>query len=286
MCLTGDANQRAASVLAPLPSCSSARKGSGAARELLASSLSGRRPISGRNGMSSATTPKNGDRSEQAGSSGAESSERQVQPCAEESCRPAARPSLVQELAARTGCAVSASGSESGVSPSSSMGDVPPFAPAPSPAGSAPPCSSYLLQQLASSCSFPNSLDGVQSTCHSSPCGGPASSMQLRSSPSAAASFFARAAQRLNLSSKRRRRHGGGSATADGSQSAADGPVFVTRYAELPPGLASCRTAGPAQGSQPQGHRPWKGEPQSYDSHILPRILSVAAVHSLSFWTP
>ncbi|KAH7972405.1 hypothetical protein HPB52_011910 [Rhipicephalus sanguineus] len=41
------------------------------------------------------------------------------------------------------------------------------------------------------------------------------------------------AAQRLNLSSKRRRRHGGGSAAADGSQSAADGPVFVTRYAEL-----------------------------------------------------
>ncbi|XP_075723590.1 uncharacterized protein LOC119168211 isoform X2 [Rhipicephalus microplus] len=183
--------------------------------------------------MSSATTSKNGDWGEQAGSSGAEDNERQVQPSAEESYRPAARPNLVQELAARTGCAVSASGSESGVSPSSSMGDVPPFAPAPSPAGSAPPCSSYLLQQLASSCSFPNSLDGVQSTCHSSPCGGPASSMQLRSSPSAAASFFARAAQRLNLSSKRRRRHGGGSATADGSQSAADGPVFVTRYAEL-----------------------------------------------------
>ncbi|KAL3203908.1 hypothetical protein MRX96_041636 [Rhipicephalus microplus] len=142
--------------------------------------------------MSSGTTSKNGDWGEQAGSSGAEGNERQVQPCAEDSCRPAARPNLMQELAARTGCAVSASGSESGVSPSSSMGDVPPFAPAPSPAGSAPPCSSYLLQQLASSCSFPNSLDGVQSTCHSSPCGGPASSMQLRSSPSAAASFFAR----------------------------------------------------------------------------------------------
>ncbi|XP_075555507.1 uncharacterized protein LOC142587983 [Dermacentor variabilis] len=177
---------------------------------------------------------KNGDRNEQACGSGSESIERQTQPCAEQSCRPPARPSLVQELAARTGCAVSASGSESGASPSSSTGDVPPFAPAPSPAGSAPPCSSYLLQQLASSCSFPNSLDGVQSTCHSSPCGGPASSaVQLRSSPSAAASFFARAAQRLNLSSKRRRRHGGGSATADGSQSAADGPVFVTRFAEL-----------------------------------------------------
>ncbi|KAH6925452.1 hypothetical protein HPB50_005629 [Hyalomma asiaticum] len=42
-----------------------------------------------------------------------------------------------------------------------------------------------------------------------------------------------RAAQRLNLSSKRRRRHAAGSTAADGSQSAADGPVFVTRYAEL-----------------------------------------------------
>ncbi|XP_077522400.1 uncharacterized protein LOC144133293 isoform X2 [Amblyomma americanum] len=188
----------------------------------------------------SAPSSKNGD---QAGGSGAESSEHASHSCAEQTCRQPARPSLVQELASRTGCATSYSESECGASPSSSLGDVPPFAPAPSPAGSAPPCSSY--PPIASSSSFPHSLDhGVHGTCYSSPCAGPSSSSaQLRSSPSAAASFFARAAQRLNLSSKRRRRHAGSPAAADGSQS--DGPVFVTRYAEVtrdspppaPPGL-------------------------------------------------
>ncbi|CAN7999736.1 unnamed protein product, partial [Ixodes hexagonus] len=76
------------------------------------------------------------------------------------------------------------------------MCGLPPFAPAPSPAGSAPllgpattPSSSSCML-LASSTSFPHSLDGVQGTSYSSPCG--TASVVGGASPSAAASFFAR----------------------------------------------------------------------------------------------
>ncbi|EEC06548.1 hypothetical protein IscW_ISCW004879 [Ixodes scapularis] len=86
-------------------------------------------------------------------------------------------------------------------SPCSSLGltdmcGLPPFAPAPSPVGSAPllapattPSSSSCML-LASSTSFPHSLDGIQGTSYSSPCG--TASVVAGASPSAAASFFAR----------------------------------------------------------------------------------------------
>ncbi|KAG0421879.1 hypothetical protein HPB47_002258, partial [Ixodes persulcatus] len=112
------------------------------------------------------------------------------------------------ELAARNGCAVSMSSPESGQSgsPCSSLGltdmcGLPPFAPAPSPAGSAPllapattPSSSSCML-LASSTSFPHSLDGIQGTSYSSPCG--TASGVAGASPSAAASFFARNIHRM-----------------------------------------------------------------------------------------
>ncbi|XP_023232024.1 kinesin-like protein KIF26B isoform X2 [Centruroides sculpturatus] len=120
--------------------------------------------------------------------------------------------------------------------------------------GYPPPTSSYFSHSSTSAVCYdlptntiPHSLSFsgyshhslLQGTSFSSPC---ASSYDVIQQPSAAASFFARAAQRLNLSSKKRRRH----------QTAIDGEVtsFITNFYDViratPPPAPPClfRTGG------------------------------------------
>ncbi|XP_064483793.1 uncharacterized protein LOC135396642 isoform X2 [Ornithodoros turicata] len=152
---------------------------------------------------------------------------------------------LMRPRVATTALSQASGGAPTGMFPGSARGGcvapldpaMPPFAPAPA---SSTPCTPLMSTSpsscpLAASTSFPHSLDAaghsssgvLQGTSYSSPCG---SAALVGRSPSAAASFFARAAQRLNLSSKKKRRHtpagGMGSTTESDSQ-------LVTHFSDI-----------------------------------------------------